>query len=201
MFRKLIVSAALTTAIALGASAQQASAADWLGYHIDPARVDKAFNTAVNAWTGELSHCVASGITLYGYTAAEDPEDAGDYAYTPDLYACEIYFNVDDSKNYNYPWFCSVMVHEMGHVAGYEHTRKPRDIMTATNEVYWKKCLTKRQYRRYHKRHMLIDRSVIPGQGESGSRAYSSSVRPPDVGRHLRAQGIKVHRIATLPVR
>src|SRR4051795_12972597 len=129
MFRKTILFAAVTAAIVLGSSAQQAMAAGWIDNHFDAGKVTKAFNVATTAWTGELDGCVASGVSLYAYSAAEDPEDAGDYAYTPDLYACAIYFNTDQSKNYSYPWFCSVMVHEMGHVAGYEHTRAPRDIM------------------------------------------------------------------------
>ena len=199
---------ALVVVVASLAYAAPASAYDWAESSFSPHRVNKSFGVAVNAWDGELDHCIDSGVGIYSYSGSSEFLDVGSaYAFTPDLGACSIFFNNEDAENYGYPWFCSVMVHEMGHVAFHDHVAAARDIMTAVNEVYWRKCLNRKQARRFKRRRRLIDRSIVAGRGESGRVRASSSAnrRRNDVGtgdlRGLHGDGLRVHRITTLPVR
>jgi matrixin len=116
-----------------------------------------AGSVGLTAWNGYLNHC--SYVYYYAYTDAEIPEHADAYAFAP-LGGCEIYFNADSREMYRYAWFCSVLVHEMGHSAGLNHIGDPRDIMHATNEVYWRNCLTARQAKRFRRRGEIIDNSI-----------------------------------------
>lgn len=131
---------------------------------------NKAANTAFNAWDGYVDHCPT--VYLWAYESGEhwDSDDAYAFAYMGE---CDIYFNADMTENYRYAWFCSVMVHEMGHVAGFDHNGDGRDIMHSTNEVYWRKCLGKKQARKFKNRGEIIDRSI-------DSWAYASAATAPE---------------------
>ena len=126
---------------------------------------NQAASTAINAWDGYLTHCPT--VYVWAYDSSEYWDNADSYAFAY-MGECNIYFNAEMSENYRYAWFCSVMVHEMGHVAGYDHIRDRLDIMHATNEVYWRGCLRKKQARKFRNRGEIIDNSI-------GSWVYASS--------------------------
>ena len=119
--------------------------------------VPRAMQVGIQAWSEYLGHC--SYMHVYGYDSIEEPDSADAYAFAW-MKGCEVYFNVEQRKNRNWKWFCSVMVHEMGHSAGMDHIRDGRDIMHATNEVYWRKCLTTAQARKMKRRGRIIDNSI-----------------------------------------
>ena len=191
----LAVLAALSASFAAG---EEAHANHW---SVDSfPSVDGSFDKAVSAWGNYLGHCTGSGVALYGYDGSEYGDDA--YAFVPRLGACEIYFNVDIRKNYKRAWFCSVMVHEMGHVAGFEHSPDPLDIMHAENPVYWRKCLTRREARKLRRRGAMVDSSIADWSRKVIGRSARRPRAPqPRLTRALKRGRLEVRRIATLQVR
>jgi hypothetical protein len=209
--RIVATATALVTALAVLLSAAQSASAHHRSVHSFPNFMGAA-QTAIQAWNGYLDHCTQ--MTVYGYDSAEEPDYADAYAFAP-MNGCEVYFNVDQRKNYNWKWFCSVMVHEMGHSAGMRHIRDGRDIMHATNEVYWRWCLTKRQARKMKRRHEIIDKSIwswayakaslakfvgVDSHDEHGHPDHDDLTRS-DVDQAVDSGALVLDPMATIPIR
>jgi hypothetical protein len=139
--------------------------ADHLSIYSFP-KFERSAQVAVNAWDGYLDHCPY--VYFYAYEGWEHPDavDASAFAY---LGECNVYFNADDSSNYRYAWFCSVAVHEVGHVAGFDHSPDSRDILHATNEVYWRWCFKRKRARQLVRRGEILDFSIADWSGNSAS--------------------------------
>ena len=163
----------------------------------------RASNIAIGAWSNYLGHC--STMTVYAYDSVEEPDYADAYAFAP-LRGCDVYFNSDQRKNYSWAWFCSVMVHEMGHSAGMNHIRDRGDIMHATNEVYWRKCLTGKKARKMRRNGHIIDKSIESWVYSAKTAAASSShddhgeVTRRELASAIRSGAIEVDRLASVPV-
>lgn len=193
--RAAVLVGVLVLAVASLLAAATSARADHWSTESLPA-LDRSFRIAVRAWEPYLGHCVDSGIEIYGYDELERPEERDAYAFVPERGACAIYFNVDERRNYRRSWFCSLMVHEMGHVAGFGHSPDPHDIMNGPGEVYWRKCLTRREARRLSRRGKAIDYSIADWSGTSAATAGGD-------GHAERRPAGRVHaqRLAVIPVR
>jgi hypothetical protein len=191
---------ALVTAVVSLSAGQQASAHHYdIGYSFP--EFMKAGQIGINAWGDSLNHCTQ--MTIYAYSGAQEyPEFADAYAFAW-IGGCEVYFNVDARKNYKWNWFCSTMVHEMGHSAGLEHNELDRrDIMNAHSEVYWRKCLTRQQAAKMKARGKIIDRSIASWAyaRATASQAGQDEVTRSDIERAIKAGELDVHPLGSISV-
>jgi hypothetical protein len=197
--------AALATALAVFLSAAQPASS----HHWSPDAFgdwSSAAQIGIDAWQEYLGHC--SQISIWGYDNAEEPDYADAYAFAP-IQGCDVYFNVDQPKNYKWKWFCSVMVHEIGHSAGMQHIPDEGDIMSGPTEVYWRSCLTKKQAKKMKKHGKIIDRSIYSWYYAKASAAHAGhddgaagdEITQAEVDQAIESGDLEVEPIATIPVR
>jgi hypothetical protein len=206
--RKSLVTALVALAAAACGSSALVGAQEAQAHHRpawDFPNVMKALNTGIVAWQDYLGHCET--VSVYGYETGEysGQDSAFAFAY---LNGCDVYFNADKSRNYWYPWFCSVMVHEIGHSAGFSHAEDTSDIMNGPGEIYWSKCLTRKQRRRFARRNEIIDYSISQWTKNAGPSGTGTDTGPVHADGRARerfedalADGrIHAHRVATAQV-
>jgi hypothetical protein len=188
---------ALLAALAVSLSASQVARADHYSTDLLPNLLG-AHDIAVTAWSGYLNHCQT--IYYYGYTGSERPAYRSAYAFAT-VNGCDVHFNLDKADNYKWKWFCSVMVHEVGHSAGMEHNNADkRDIMNGPGEIYWRACLRTKQAKKMRKRGKIIDYS-IDSWAYYAKPSVSLGGESHDIGHALSAGDLDSHLIAGLPVR
>jgi hypothetical protein len=202
----------VTALVALAAAASGSSllpAQDAQAHHRpawDFPNVMKALNTGIAAWRDYLGHCET--VTVYGYETGEHAGQDSAFAFAY-LNGCDVYFNADKSGNYRYPWFCSVMVHELGHSSGFSHADDSSDIMNGPGEIYWSKCLTRKQRRRFTRNGEIIDYSISQwtknagpsGTGNDRGPAHAHDQDRQEFEEALDDGRIQAHRVAAAPVR
>lgn len=94
----------------------------------------RAQEIAAAAWGNPCGGAVQVEKVSLGLGVAAEAVEGG----------CTVYFNTD--ADWNWPDYCSVMVHEYGHLAGYGHSTTRKAIMYPTLQETWKYCLPKRHW-------------------------------------------------------
>lgn len=99
-------------------------------------RVAEMWAAAVRYWGGVPRSCRASGVQfkLSREDSEADPNDTETSAWVYDGELCSMYFNEANtdwpiSDENTYAW-CTVVVHEMGHMLGLSHSRRKQNMMT-----------------------------------------------------------------------
>lgn len=122
------IAALLATGLALVTA--QAASAD--GYTPDAAATQAAQRIAV-AWWGTTpcgGNVTITWDTLtVGVNASSSWSNPVSSYGAPDLNSdCVVTFN--SAQSFDWPMFCTVMVHEYGHLTGHQHSPDPNDVMT-----------------------------------------------------------------------
>lgn len=91
-------------------------------------RAERAKAVAVAYWGQTPTQCP----TVNTFREPMAPEHSAE----ADRAGCAIYFNEDwwgvQKGKWRFPWFCSVYVHEYGHLLGVPHSDDPGDVMYPT---------------------------------------------------------------------
>jgi hypothetical protein len=112
----LIAVGALAAAGAPPADARHASIGSY---------IDRGFDV----WEGELEHC--TNIYWSWRNASY-----GTYGWVNSIGGCSFNLNLRERRalHSRYGMACTVVIHEMGHLAGYEHVNDPTNIMNGRYE-------------------------------------------------------------------
>jgi hypothetical protein len=106
----------------------------------DAARLARFLPIARAAWPGspcagrENVHLAGDAVLRAEAPAIAGPGGALNGIATPET--CEVWLAAGmDART-----FCTVLVHELGHLAGREHTTTPDDVMNAEGDIDWAPC-------------------------------------------------------------
>src|SRR3954462_1942696 len=105
-----------------------------------PARLPASLPIARAAWPGspcagrETVHLSGDAALRAQAPALAGPGDELNGMAEPDT--CEVWLAGDLTAR----TFCAVLVHELGHLAGREHTTTPGDVMNGAGDVDWPAC-------------------------------------------------------------
>ncbi|MGI8801152.1 MAG: matrixin family metalloprotease [Solirubrobacteraceae bacterium] len=139
----LVIAACALAGVGTGAPAAVHAAADSSGaaathnlarFAVDSPAMVQAELIAVEYWNA--SPC--GGVVKVGWTSLDPTVNATSDWWNPVAAygnaaantGCSIALNQDQS--FDWPMFCSVMVHEIGHLTGHEHAADPASVMNPT---------------------------------------------------------------------
>jgi hypothetical protein len=106
----------------------------------DAARLAQFLPIARAAWPGspclgrENVHLAGDALLRAEAPAVAGPGEALNGLATPET--CEVWL----ASGMDARTFCAVLVHELGHLAGHEHTTTPGDVMNGGGDVDWAPC-------------------------------------------------------------
>jgi hypothetical protein len=129
----------LLTLIAAGAS-MPVSPAPALAPSSDTARLQQFLPIARAAWPGspcagrESVHLAGDLVLRAQAPAIAGPGETLNGMAEPDT--CEVWL----ASGMTARTFCAVLVHELGHLAGRDHTTTPGDIMNGEGDIDWPAC-------------------------------------------------------------
>jgi matrixin len=127
---------ALTLIAACGVSTAHATAQP----ANDSARLTRFLPIARAAWPGspcagrEVVHLTGDDVLRAAAPAVAGPGEALNGMAEPQT--CEVWLASAMSSR----TFCTVLVHELGHLAGRDHTATPGDIMNGAGDIDWAPC-------------------------------------------------------------
>jgi len=107
---------------------------------VDAARVQRFLPIARAAWPGspcagrESIHVAGDTALRAQATALAGPGESLNGMAEPDT--CEVWLAGDLTAR----TFCTVLVHELGHLAGRAHTTTPGDVMNGAGDIDWPPC-------------------------------------------------------------
>jgi hypothetical protein len=130
----------LLTLVAACAAAMPATLAFAQSPAADAARLQRFLPIARAAWPGspcagrENVHLSSDAALRAQAPALAGPGEELDGMAEPDT--CEVWLAGDLTAR----TFCTVLVHELGHLAGREHTATPGDVMNGAGDLDWPAC-------------------------------------------------------------
>lgn len=113
--------------------------------HAATSRTQVAIQVATAKWG-----VPCAGDVVYGWGATTAP-NAGEaswqfFADRPAFFFnCRIVIDQTRAQQWrdkSFATYCSILTHEVGHLAGQDHSENPRSIMAAVITVQWRHCVT-----------------------------------------------------------
>jgi hypothetical protein len=90
--------------------------------------LERAYNTALRFWHTEPGNCTSLGREIVA-DAAMPEETEGWATIATEPTPCVLYVQRTLAAPRNFERACAVMIHEVGHLLGYEHSADPRNVM------------------------------------------------------------------------